>query len=316
MDWLAAEEALIATRALQYSATAIVTGVLIFRVAVAWPVLRAEDAAREAFRRDTAKILWGGLVVAAMSGAIWLALEAVSMSGLPPSDAMTANTLSTVLNETQFGQVTEVRAGLALLLAACLASDRLVTANWFGLVVALGFAGSLAWTGHAGSTVGELGLLHLSADVLHLCTASAWIGGLVALIQLLAAVRWLPRWTVLAHDATQRFSNLGLLSVVVLSVTGFINACILVGSLHALTVTEYGRVLMLKLCLVLVMLVFAAINRFRLTPRLAPASAEKGKPDSLRGLIRNSAIETVLGLAILATVGLLGTLHPAIHLVK
>jgi putative copper resistance protein D len=41
-----------------------------------------------------------------------------------------------------------------------------------------------------------------------------------------------------------------------------------------------------------------------------------GQSDALRQLARNSTIEVALGLAIFAVVGLLGTLHPAAHLVK
>ena len=52
---------------------------------------------------------------------IWLLLQAVSMSGLPFGEAMTAQVLSTVLNQTQFGLVSEIRSVLAIILAVCLA---------------------------------------------------------------------------------------------------------------------------------------------------------------------------------------------------
>ena len=43
------------------------------------------------------------------------------MSGLPLGEAMTTRVLSTVLNETQFGLVSEIRIVLAIAVAACLA---------------------------------------------------------------------------------------------------------------------------------------------------------------------------------------------------
>ena len=61
---------------------------------------------------------------------------------------------------------------------------------------------------------------------------------------------------------------LAIASVAALLGTGIVNAWILVGSLHALLVTEYGRLLMLKLAVFAIMLAFAAVNRFWLTPRL------------------------------------------------
>jgi putative copper resistance protein D len=63
------------------------------------------------------------------------------------------------------------------------------------------------------------------------------------------------------------------------------------------------------------MLAFAAFNRFVLTPRLA-LSSDQAWQDALRALSRNTRIEIVLGLSIFAIVGVLGTLHPAAHLVQ
>ena len=102
---------------------------------------------------------------------------------------------------------------------------------------------------------------------------------------------------------------LGIVSVVTLAATGFVNALVLVGSFHALIGTEYGRLLLLKLVFFAAMLVLAATNRFWLTPRLSSSS-----DGALRWLVRSSVIEFALGLAVLTIVGMLGTLHPAVHL--
>jgi putative copper resistance protein D len=106
---------------------------------------------------------------------------------------------------------------------------------------------------------------------------------------------------------------MGIAIVVVVLATGMVNAWILVGSLHALIATGYGRLLMLKLALFAVMLLFAAPNRFWLTPRLAPPSGSELQREALGRLARNSMIEIALALMIFAIVGMLGTLHPAIH---
>jgi putative copper resistance protein D len=63
----------------------------------------------------------------------------------------------------------------------------------------------------------------------------------------------------------------------------------------ALIGTEYGRLLTLKLALFAVILVLTATNRLWLTPRRAALA-----------YLRHRAR---LGLAILAAVGMLGTLH-------
>ncbi len=310
MDWFGADGALVATRAVHFAATSITCGTLVFRMVVAEPVLRAEQPVAEAFRVLTRRAAWIGILVAMLSGAIGLVLQAASMSGLPAGDT---EALSTVLNETQFGQVAEIRFGLAIVVAAALVYDRVAGAGWAALAFALGLIASLAWTGHAGSTFGEAAALHLAADAMHLCASAAWIGGLLSLILFFVTLRrnLCDDFTLRARAATDRFSILGIVSVTVLSVSGLVNATILVGSFGALAVTDYGRLLVFKLALFVVMLALAATNRFRLTPRLAVSG-----PSAVRSLTRNSALEFALGLAILVVVGVLGTLHPAVHLAR
>jgi putative copper resistance protein D len=246
---------------------------------------------------------------------IWLQLQAASMSGRTFGEAMSTDVLLTVLDESQFGLVSKIRFVLAIILAACLAYDRLAPLRWLALGSALGFIAAIAWTGHAGSTLGEMGNLHLAADALHLFAAAAWIGGLVSLALLLSAARRHQAfaWASLARDAAQRFSTLGIVSVATLLLTGIASAWILVGSFQALLVTEYGLLLMLKIVVFAIMLVFAAVNRFWLTPQLALSSGNEAQLPALRRLTRNSVIEIALGFTIFAIVGALGRVHPAIH---
>jgi putative copper resistance protein D len=315
MDWFGAgvNVPLIAVRAIHFGATALTAGTVVFRTVVAKPALDAEPAAK-LVRTQTLRVAWIGLAVTALSGVVWLLLQTVSMSGLPVGEAMTGRVLWTVLSQTQFGLVEQIRSLLAIVLAVCLAIQRPWT-DWLGFAAALGLTAAIAWTGHAGSTLGAIGDLHVTADALHLLAAAAWIGGLVPLVLLLAAVRRHPTvaWTSQARDVTRRFSTLGTVSVATLMASGIVNAWILVGSVHGLLVTEYGRLLMLKLGVFAIMLVFAAMNRFWLTPRLALSAASGAQLDALRQLTRNSTIEIGLGLAIFAIVGMLGTLHPATH---
>ena len=176
----------------------------------------------------------------------------------------------------------------------------------------MGLVGAIAWTGHAGSTLGELGNLHLTA------AASAWVGGLLGLSILFAVGRRRSalEWGPLQLNAVLRFSTLGMISVAVLILSGIVNAWILVGSFRALLVTDYGQLLLLKIVAFVVMVGFAAVNRFWLTPRLALVSRAETQRAVLSALTRNTLVESVLALAIFGIVGVLGTLHPAIHLMQ
>jgi putative copper resistance protein D len=303
-------------RAVHFAATAITAGTFTFRAIVAEPAFRSAQEARAMIDTQVRRIARAGLAVAVVSGAIWLALQAAAMSGQTFGEAAMSETMITVLNETQFGLVSEIRLGLAILLAVCLAYDRSPASRWLSLGLALGLVAAIAWTGHAASTPHELGDLHLVADVMHLCAAAAWIGGLVPIALLLDAGRrqHASAWTPLELDAIRRFSSLGIASVAVLIVSGVVNAWILVGSFRGLIITGYGWLLLLKLSVFAVMIVFAAVNRFRLTPQLALGES-KAQCAAHRRLTRNVLVEIALGLAIYIIVGVLGMQHPAIHLV-
>ena len=315
MDWLGEGVPLAVVRAVHFAATATTAGTLMFRAVVSEHASFSTPAAAAVVRQQILRVAWISLAIAAVSGVIWVLFQASAMSGLSLKEAMVGDVLSVVVNETQFGLVCEIRLVLAIILAGCLAYDRYVPLRWAGLASALGLIAAIAWAGHAGSGVGELGVLHLAADLLHLIAAAVWLGGLVSLALLLAAACRLDAlvWASVAREATQRFSTLGIVSVGAILATGIVNSWILVGSWHALIVTEYGRLLMLKIALFAAMVSIAGVNRFWLTPRLALRPGSEPQLRVLRRLTRNSTIEIALGLAIFTIVGALGTTHPAIH---
>jgi putative copper resistance protein D len=313
MTWFGAEVdgPMIVVRTIHFAATAVTAGALIFRAVVAEPASRSRRDASAIVEAQIRKVAWISLAVAMVSGLSWVLWLAMSLSGEGLGETVMSGALRDVLNLTQFGLVSQIRLALAIMLAICLAFDRLAPARWLALGSALGLVGSIAWTGHAGSTPYGLGDLHLAADALHLIGSAAWIGGLPSLVLLLAAARGNKALAgaSLAQAAAQSFSTLGVFSVATLLLSGIVNAWILVGSFRGLLFNGYGIVLMLKLAVFAAMLGFAAVNRFWLTPQLA------GSPDdaALHQLMRNSVIEIVLGFVIFAIVGVLGTLHPASH---
>jgi putative copper resistance protein D len=184
--------------------------------------------------------------------------------------------------------------------------------RWLTLLAALGLMASIAWTGHAASTVASLGWLHLSSDVLHLLAAAAWIGGLLSYVWLLVIARRgnddLSR--AMIQRITDRFSLVGIFSVAALIASGVVNAWLIVRSAQMLITSDYGHLLILKVILFIALLVFAAVNRFVLTPQLA-ISGDRSLLHPIRRLTRNGLIELVLGGMVFAVVGALGTLHPA-----
>lgn len=310
MPWFEAEidTPMVVTRAVHFAATAVTAGVLMFRATVLASALRSSKLARPIDERIR-HAAWGALFLTVASGAVWFVLQAASMSGLALGDALAWETLSTVLNETQFGRVAQLRAACAVVIAAGLLCDRSIPMRRLALAAALGLVAAMAWTGHAGATTGEAGILHLTADILHLWAAAAWTGGLVGLLLVLSALRQDRSGLLVRIDVVRRFSTLGIISVVTLIVSGVINSCLLIGSVEGVLHTVYGRLLMLKLGIFAMMLVFAAVNRIWLTPHLASSTAGR----AAFALSCSTTIEFALGLLVFAVVGVLGTQHPAIH---
>jgi copper resistance protein D len=317
MSWFGAEidGPMIVTRTVHFAATALVAGALIFRCFVAEPALHAAPPASAVVDKQVRAVAWIGLATAVVSGLVWVLLLTMSLSDEGLGEAVISGALRDVLNLTQFGWVSQIRVAIAVVLAICLALERSALWRRLALAAAVSLAASTAWTGHAASTPYALGYLHLASDALHLTAASAWIGGLVPLALLLSIARCHKGWAALELDVIRRFSTLGIASVATLILSGGVNAWILVGSFRGLVVTGYGQLLMLKLAAFAVMLVLAAVNRFVLTPQLALPS-DDARQDGLRALSRNTGIEIVLGLSIFALVGVLGTLHPAAHLMN
>jgi copper resistance protein D len=319
MTWFDAEidSSIMAVRAIHFAATAMVAGALVFRAVVADPALRSEPKASPVIDAQIRKLVWIGLIVAIASGVGWVLLLTMSLSGESCGEAIMSGALSDVLTLTQFGVVAQVRLGLAIALGICLALDRFVLGRWLALGAALCLVASIAWTGHAASTPHALGYVHLAADALHLYGASAWIGGLLPLALLLRTGRqyYASAWAKLELDAVRRFSSLGIASVAALIVSGIVNAWILVGSFRGLVLTPYGWLLMIKLAAFAMMLAFAAVNRFRLTPELASPAGSEAHGAALSMVTRNTLIELALGLVVFVIVGVLGTLHPSAHLV-
>ncbi|MFD9100863.1 copper resistance CopC/CopD family protein [Streptomyces virginiae] len=135
-----------------------------------------------------------------------------------------------------------------------------------GAVVAGGIAATWALSEHASTGI-QPGLA-MPADILHMLAVATWLGGLSALLVALHKVPGIERSTV------RRFSGVAFVSVVVLAVTGVYQAWRQTGSWSALTGTEYGRLLLLKVALVAVLLGVAYMSR-KWTARLAEAPAAR-----------------------------------------
>ncbi len=255
-------------------------------------------SARQALLGEPARRALAILAILAMLASLWWALASVAAMAAMPISALDRETVLAVLGATPTGMVLAVRLGAgALLLASLALTPRCLPAALLGLIA----LASSAWTGHSGVAEGAPGIMQRGFDAAHLGAASLWLG---ALLVFLASLGRQPGRSHLI-ERLSAFSRTGTIVVVLLAVTGSINA-VLIGCEGWSPASGWTVLLAAKLALFLAMLGLAALNRWRLTPALA-ANA----PSAERRLTVSLTLETLCALAVVALVAVLGLLDPS-----
>ncbi|WP_203337455.1 copper resistance CopC/CopD family protein [Nocardioides limicola] len=161
---------------------------------------------------------------------------------------------------------------------------------------------SPALTGHS-----RLELVSTAADAVHVLAGGVWLGGLIALAISLPAA---TSRAELAAQLLSRFSTVAAAVLSILVLTGLLLAWRIVPSPEALIDTGYGRLLLTKTGLVLIVVALAAWNRFVLLPRTrrATGSARVATTGTVR---RTVAAEAAVLVGVLAVTGFLVNQPPA-----
>ncbi len=308
-------------------------GLLALAVGVVGPALRAggirvpaEGAARaDAFRAAAGAALDGRS--RAWWTALWAAVAAqfVGLLLTPPAllwglrEGM--GELGTLLGDTAFGAAWRVQVvGFALLLAGALVVRLAVTRGALPLLPGFALLGigpvvSLWAISHAGhAATGGDATLNVGIDVIHELATAAWLGGLVGLVVLAIPAAWAladDDRVRLAAAVVVRFSALALTAVALLVVTGVYRALAEV-SVGDLVDTGYGRALLVKLGLFVVLLAGGAYNRMVVHPRLERAALgldpdDRGAAAALRVSVR---AELAVAAALMVSVAVLVSLAP------
>lgn len=254
-----------------------------------------------------------------LSGLLSLSYQTAVVTG-HPGDALSAATMLRLLSATQFGTVWLLRHGLLLLLAGLILLREREESGWDwaafrgeGLLLGGTGLGLLAWAGHA-AAVEPWGLAATGADALHLLAVGIWLGGLVPLALLLRAAGQEAGADArpFAVLAARSFSQMSLVAVLTVVVTGIWNSWNQIGNVASLLGTRYGHLLLLKLGLFAPIIALAAVNRLRLLPALSGEGETVGRP-AMRRLARFVRLEFALGVAVLAVVILMAVTPPGRH---
>ena len=308
---------LVGARFLQFAGASALLGSSLFWIYGLEPNARSLPALKR--RQWPRQIVAISALAAAVGTVVWVMASTALFSG-EPTDAISLPAVWLVFSETRFGRACLWRVGLLLVsFAASCSITR--PKNLCSVQAALGtlVIATLAWTGHGAMSSGWPGAIHVAGDVLHLWVAGVWFGALVPLGLLISGSLRSHKFddARAACDGLDRFSAIGSAVIVLLIGSGLINSWFLIGLSNwlALFTTAYGVALLIKLALFALMLVLAAMNRFRLAPRLRCELEDKQDRSAsvtLHALKTSVSIETALAALVLLAVGVLGTLAPPI----
>jgi copper transport protein len=257
-------------RGIGYAALALAVGIPLLAFAC-WPAGWASGRMRR-------MAIWGSGALAVSALASFLLqgpYAGGSGLGSLADPALIRATLSSLA-----GQAMLVRAGLALVLFGMLdgawraarAPSRWIAAGagLVGIVLSLTFA----LVGHAAAGPGSA--LATMVTTVHVGAMTVWLGGLTGLFAVLLRPVTSPTEVAAALPV---FSRLAFGAMVALIVTGTLQSIREVASPEALFSTDYGRLLLAKLALVLVILGAAGISRVWVQQHFG---AVRARPGALR----------------------------------
>ncbi len=223
-----------------------------------WWLLRGPaEVLRRRRSRWMAVVSWLALLVGSAAAFALFAAQAVAGS---LGDALATDRWGDVAT-TATGRMILVRIALAVELGALLALRRHRTQGWWrgaagaaGLLILYTFSAS----GHPNAQ--DPAALWIVIDLLHLAAITVWIGGLLALCLTSAATLSQPQ----GERMVRRFSLAASICVPIIVVTGVAQTLQLAGGLDDITVTDWGRLLLVKVTLVVGLLAIAGVSRWLL----------------------------------------------------
>ncbi|MEO6985039.1 MAG: copper homeostasis membrane protein CopD [Paralcaligenes sp.] len=161
----------------------------------------------------------------------------------------------------------------------------------------------MAFVGHAAIHQGTLGVLARFNQAVHLYTGAYWLGCLVPLWLTLGYLKTDYRSAVVRTHIT--FSTFGHIAVAGVIVSGIVNVGLVLGTWPFDWASIYQRLLLIKIMLVALMILLALMNRHVLMPAM-----DRNSERANRMFGRTVALETLLGIGVLALVSAFATLAP------
>ena len=230
-------------------------------------------------------------IVAMLTAGLAIGLQGGLLAGAPLASFVDGAIWRLGLSATRSLQSITLFAGCSAILVG-LAGTSQRFGNGLLAAGALTVTASFALSGHMATATPPWAML--PALCVHVTVAAFWLG---SFLPLLAEMK---RNNAQGLIRARRFSAIAVIAVPLLIAAGIVMGCAWIDEPAALVTSDYGRLLLAKAILVAILLVLAAINRFRLLPRLAG-----GTPLAAARLRTTIKAEIVVGVTIvIATVWL------------
>ncbi|MCQ6280782.1 copper resistance protein CopC [Bacillus sp. EB600] len=288
---------LIIIRWLQYVSNACFVGILFIYLFVLPKEFAQDTMVKNILRR----LIKYSFVFLCLSIIVSLPLQATIESTSSWGTAFNIEILRNMLLNTSFGKVWIIQMDslLFLFMTTYLLSVHRFNKPiwvWISLVLGIGLLLTKSFTSHAASSGNPI--LTIGMDFLHLLSASIWIGSLIVFVALSPIRRKIDSKN---HYMAmiKRFSKWGIITVLILTITGVLSSFFSIPNFRSLVYTDYGKVLSGKIILLFIMMIFATIN------------FQKGKRNSEKGLTMSLWGELTTGIIVLILAVILTNLPTA-----
>lgn len=229
--------------------------------------------------------LIGGWAFAALGTLEGLIAYGPHVSGYKIYKAVDLSLLSETLT-TQYGKMQVVRLMLLGLIGTLIAVIQFRGTWWWKLCAWASLVGvtlTLALAGHPVTT--NPVALSVGVDVLHMLGVSLWVGPLLIIVY--DRKMWLANDESTSAHSLRWFSRTAGFAVPVIVVTGVIQAWLMLDGFGQILDSRYGRTLIVKVCLVVVLIALGGVSR---------VAMQQQRSGSLR---QSMSIEVLFGVIIL-----------------
>ncbi len=269
---------------LQYSGLVVLTGALTTRSLTIATCAETSPALAGTVRRRLDIVLATALITLTFSAPAMFLVRAVMMSGRPIAEITPV--LPTLLFHSHYGVVWSIRCLLLIALWTLALPLTISNRQWLTKLMLL-LGGLVAWTlsavGHAAGWA-DFSWQQLT-DWLHIVSASLWAGGMLSTLYIIWPLLHSESSQNFIDHATARLSRLSEKVFLIVIATGLVNLYLQIHQPSDLLYTSYGRILSLKMLLVLLMLYFAFINRYLYLQQAQQEAARKNNWARIAGLL-------------------------------